>query len=387
MYPPSENRELNAVGLAERPSAPAICDEDDSGRSLSARLRTKIVGVGTATPPTSYTQPELLDRFGITDRRIRSIFTNSAIERRFLTLPDADKDGSRGNETQGELLTKHKKYAIDIGVQAIQACLEDCHASLEDISFLCCVTTTGFLTPGVSAFLCRELALKPECARLDVVGMGCNGGLNALNAAASWAFANPGKLAIMLCVEICSAAYVTDETLRTGVVNSLFGDGAAAIGLKASVGDKASAGPVILKFNSRLITEAIEAMRFDWDESHGKFSFFLDPQIPYVVGANVETTINGLLRDTGVRRSDIAHWVVHSGGKKVIDAIRINMGLSAHDMRHTISVLRDYGNLSSGSFLFSYQRLMNEGTPACGDYGILIAMGPGSTIESALLQW
>jgi predicted naringenin-chalcone synthase len=188
-------------------------------------------------------------------------------------------------------------------------------------------------------------------------------------------------------VEICSAAYVTDETLRTGVVNSLFGDGAAAIGLKASVGDKASAGPVILKFNSRLITEAIEAMRFDWDESHGKFSFFLDPQIPYVVGANVETTINGLLRDTGVRRSDIAHWVVHSGGKKVIDAIRINMGLSAHDMRHTISVLRDYGNLSSGSFLFSYQRLMNEGTPACGDYGILIAMGPGSTIESALLQW
>jgi 3,5-dihydroxyphenylacetyl-CoA synthase len=106
-----------------------------------------------------------------------------------------------------------------------------------------------------------------------------------------------------------------------------------------------------------------------------------------VVGANVESTIDGLLRHTGLRRSDITHWLVHSGGKKVIDAIRVNLGLSAHDLRHTTGVLRDYGNLSSGSFLFSYQRLLNEGTVVRGNYGVMITMGPGSTIESALLQW
>jgi len=387
MHPLSENGEVKALGLTESPSAVGIWDEEDAGRSSSARLKTRIVGVGTATPPTSYTQLELLDAFGIKDRRIRSIFLNSAIDRRYLILPHANKEGSHPNESQGELLTKHRKFATDIGAQAIQACISNCNASLSDISFLCCVTTTGFLSPGVSAFLCRELGLRPDRARLDVVGMGCNGGLNALNATASWALANPGKLAIMLCVEICSAAYVIDETVRTGVVNSLFGDGAAAIALMSSAGDKAAKGPAILKFNSRLITEAIDAMRYDWDESNGKFSFFLDPQIPYVVGANVETTINGLLAGTGLRRSDIVHWVVHSGGKKVIDAIRINLGLSAHDLRHTISVLRDYGNLSSGSFLFSFQRLMSEGTIARDDYGVMIAMGPGSTIESALLQW
>ena len=383
----SDNGELKAVGLAESPSATGICDEEEVGRSFSPRLKTRIVGVGTATPPTSYTQLELLDRFGIKDRRIRSIFANSAIERRYLILPYMSKNGSHPNESQGELLTKHKKYAIDIGAQAVRACISSCNASLSDISFLCCVTTTGFLSPGVSAFLCRELGLDPDRARLDVVGMGCNGGLNALNATASWASANPGKLAIMLCVEICSAAYVIDETVRTGVVNSLFGDGAAAIALRSAAGDNASAGPAILKFNSRLITEAIDAMRYDWDESNSKFSFFLDPQIPYVVGANIEATIHGLLANTGLRRSDIVHWVVHSGGKKVIDAIRINLGLSAHDLRHTISVLRDYGNVSSSSFLFSYQRLMSEGTIAHDDYGVMIAMGPGSTIESALLQW
>ena len=87
------------------------------------------------------------------------------------------------------------------------------------------------------------------------------------------------------------------------------------------------------------------------------------------------------------RRSDIAHWIVHSGGKKVIDSVKVNLGLSAHDVRHTISVLHDYGNMSSGSFLFSYERLLEEGTVQAGDYGVMMTMGPGTTIETALLRW
>jgi 3,5-dihydroxyphenylacetyl-CoA synthase len=382
-----DNQVLQSLGIAERATTPAICDEEAPGWQSSPGLKTRILGVGTATPPTSYSQAELLEIFGIKDRRIRSLFLNSAIDRRYLTLPLVSQDGSRRHETQGELLKKHRSCAIEVGARAIQACVRKCNATISDISFLCCVTTTGFLSPGVSAFMCRELRLPSDRARLDVVGMGCNGGLNALNATTSWALANPGKLAILLCVEICSAGYVIDETARTGVVNSLFGDGAAAVGLTATAGDKASEAPSVLKFHGRLITEAIDAMRYDWDELHGKFSFFLDPQIPYVVGAHVEQTINGLLLGSGLRRSDITHWVVHSGGKKVIDAIRVNLGLSAVDLRHTTSVLRDYGNLSSGSFLFSYERLMNEGAVVPGDYGVMITMGPGSTIESALLSW
>jgi 3,5-dihydroxyphenylacetyl-CoA synthase len=128
-------------------------------------------------------------------------------------------------------------------------------------------------------------------------------------------------------------------------------------------------------------------MRYDWDGAAGKFSFFLDPEIPYVVGAHAELVVGRLLSGAGLRRSDIRHWLVHSGGKKVIDAVRVNLGLTRHDVRHTISVLRDYGNLSSGSFLFSYQRLVREGATRPGDYGVLMTMGPGSTIETALVQW
>jgi polyketide synthase Type III len=364
---------------------------EEAGPGRSAVGAARIAGVGTAVSAQSYSQQEVLDAFRISDPRVRSIFLNSAIERRHLSLPPRAADGTRAIEAQGDLLDKHKRLAVDMGTRAIAACLKNAGASIDDIDHLCCVTSTGFLTPGLSALLIRDLGIPPRCSRVDVVGMGCNAGLNALGVAAPWSAAHPGQLAIVLCAEACSAAYAFDSTMRTAVVNSLFGDGAAAIALTSdTAGDDllpAAVGPRILSFASHIITDAIGAMRYDWDSAQGKFSFFLDPDIPYVVGAHAELVIGRLLNGTGLRRSDISHWLVHSGGKKVIDAIRVNLGLSRYDVRHTTGVLRDYGNLSSGSFLFSYERLLREGVTMPGDYGVLMTMGPGSTIETALIQW
>jgi 3,5-dihydroxyphenylacetyl-CoA synthase len=353
-------------------------------------MTARIAGVGTAVTGEPYSQQELLEIFRISDAKVRSVFLNSAIERRYLSLPPRGDDGARVQETQGELLAKHKELAAAMGARAIRACLKDAGADLADLGHLCCVTSTGYLSPGLSALLIRELGISPRCSRVDVVGMGCNGGLNAFGAAAGWAVAHPGQLAVVLCAEACSAAYVFDGTMRTAIVNSLFGDGAAAAAL-VDVGEDdpvhVPAGPRILGSSSYVITAAMDAMRYDWDGAQAKFSFFLDPDIPYVVGAHVETVIGRLLSEAGLRRSAISHWLVHSGGKKVIDAVRVNLGLTRHDVRHTTGVLRDYGNLSSGSFLFSYERLIRERVVAPGDYGVLMTMGPGSTIESALVRW
>ncbi|MFE7115565.1 3,5-dihydroxyphenylacetyl-CoA synthase DpgA [Streptomyces sp. NPDC057654] len=376
------------------------------GREPRAVLaRPRIVGVGTATSPTSYSQEEVLEAFGITDPRIRSVFLNSAIERRNLSLPDPGEDGVRPVEPQGDLLDKHKRMALDMGAEALLGCLRRAGADLSDLRHLCCVTSTGFLTPGISALLIRELGIDRHCSRSDIVGMGCNAGLNALNVVAGWSAANPGDLAVVLCVEACSAAYAMDSTMRTAVVNSLFGDGAGAIalltdpaevplapagpppGAPATEAPEGPAGPGILKFASCIIPDAVDAMRYDWDRDLGRFSFYLDPLIPYVVGAHAEIVVDRLLSGTGLRRSDIGHWLVHSGGKKVVDAVVVNLGLTRHAVRHTTGVLRDHGNVSSGSFLFSYERLLDEGVAAPGDYGVLMTMGPGSTLETALIRW
>jgi len=311
---------------------------------------------------------------------------NSAIERRGLTLPPLQADGSRGVESQGDLLRKHVANGTAMGREAVEACLRDAGASLADVRYLTCVTSTGFITPGFSALLIKELGIDRHCARLDVVGMGCNAGLNGLTAVSGWARANPGELALMVCIEACSAAYVFDGTMRSSVVNSLFGDGAAAVAVMApETGELA--GPALLKFSSQIIPEAVGAMRYDWDDVQGKFSFYLDPEVPYVVGAHAERSLDRLLLGTGLRQSDISHWVIHSGGKKVIDSVRANLGLTRYDVRHTTGVLRDHGNVSSSSFLFSYSRLQAEDRTAPGDLGVFMTMGPGSTIEMALVGW
>jgi alkylresorcinol/alkylpyrone synthase/polyketide synthase Type III len=355
----------------------------------------RIAGVGTASPRQTYTQREILDAFAVTDQRVRSVFMNSAIERRGLVLPPRRADGSRATESQGDLLRKHVTNGLAMGREAVESCLRDAGRSLADVRYLCCVSSTGFITPGFSALLIKDLGIDRHCARIDVVGMGCNAGLNGLTAVTGWSATHPGELALMVCIETCSAAYVFDGTMRSSVVNSLFGDGAAAVAVVRpapsgkSTGARAetATGPALLRFASCIIPEAVDAMRYDWDDDLAKFSFYLDPEVPYVVGAHVELALGRLLAGTGLRRSDVSHWVIHSGGKKVIDSVRLNLGLARHDVRNTTSVLRDYGNLSSGSFLFSYQRLVAEGCVAPGEFGVLMTMGPGSTIELALVGW
>jgi alkylresorcinol/alkylpyrone synthase/polyketide synthase Type III len=296
------------------------------------------------------------------------------------------ENGTRAIETQKALLEKHLETALDIGASAISRCLDSLGATPQDVRYLCCVSTTGFITPGLSAHLIRHLGLSHDCSRLDVVGMGCNAGLNALSAVSGWAEARPGELAIMLCAEICSALYVIDDDIETAVVNSLFGDGAAAIAVVAG-GTPRELSPVLLRFSSLIIPDAISAMRTDWDEVHQKFSFRLDQNVPHVVGDNCVNALEKLMAGSGVNQSNVSHWLIHSGGKKVIDSVRVNLGLSQHDVRHTLGVLRDHGNLSSGSFLFSYERLLAEKKVGSGDYGVFMTMGPGSTIEMALLRW
>jgi polyketide synthase Type III len=346
-----------------------------------------LCAVGTSVPPYRYTQDELIDELGIADAKIRSLFKNSAITSRHLILPPRDADDRRVPETQGQLLDKHLKWGINMSAEALDKCLTEIGRTCDDVDYLCCVTTTGFTSPGMSAHLMKHLGMRPDCSRLDVVGMGCNAGLNALAPVSAWAETHPGKLAVVVCVEVCSAAYVLDGTMRTAVVNSLFGDGAAAVVISADPQLARSPHPRLVKASSHIILEALDAMRYDWDDDHGLFSFYLDPQIPYVIGAHAETVLERLLSGTGLNINDIGHWLMHSGGKKVIDALRVNLGLSRHDVRHTLSVLRDYGNLSSASFLFSFKRLREENVTEPGDYGVITAMGPGSTIEMALIQW
>lgn len=344
----------------------------------------RLVAVGTANPPRRYSQDEVLGLFQETDPKIWALFQGGHIRTRHLYLPEP-VNGALPEENSQELIDKHLRGALEIGPQAIEECLGKVGLETRDVDFLCCLSTTGFLCPGISAHLINRMGFRENVQRIDILGMGCNAALNGLQATTSFARSNPGKAALMLCVEICSAAYVYSRNMTTAVVNSLFGDGAAAVLVRSVADDSWAQGPIVADFEPHIITEALRAMRYDLENS--KLSFYLSREIPYEIGANVEKPVNRLLRRHGLKRKDIDHWLVHSGGKKVIDAIEYNIGLTDHDMRHTLHILKNFGNLSSGSVLFSFKELSREGSVQEGDLGVAIAMGPGTSIETALLVW
>ncbi len=348
-------------------------------------IAPRILSVATTAPPDTYSQQDLVDLFKADDPRLTQFFTNSHIKTRHLVLPEPNPDGTMPDEDGEALLAKHRKWAVELGAEVINDCLGKVGIGAEQADSLVTVTTTGMLCPSLSALVSARLGMRRNVQRIDIVGMGCNAGMNGLASAARFARANPGTNVLLLSAEICSAGYVFDMTMRTAVVNSLFGDGVAAVLVRADEADRPGSGPRILDFESYLVSEAAQDMRYDFED--GRWTFWLDRDIPYKIGAAIEIPIDALLGRHGLKRRDISHWVVHSGGKKVVDSIKYNLRLTEHDVRHTKSILQNYGNVSSAAYIFTYQELLREGIAREGDYGVTIAMGPGVSLETGLLQW
>ena len=208
----------------------------------------RIVSVGTATPPRCYTQDEVLDLFHESDPRLRRLFRNSHIKCRYLYLPEAEEGGRIPDENNQALIDKHLRGALEIGPQAIEDCLNPLGLAPHDIDMLCCMSSTGFLCPGLSAHLIKKLGFRENVRRVDILGMGCNAAMNGLQTISAFSKSNPGKLAVLLCIEICSAAYVYSSKMSTAVVNSLFGDGAAAVLMCTEQASSMVRGPIIEDF-------------------------------------------------------------------------------------------------------------------------------------------
>lgn len=358
-----------------------------------------IASVASAFPERSYTQHEVGELLGLQNRVVRKLLRAPHIRKRHLYLPPVDaRTGRTADESAVDLQAKFRDGALDIGVRAISGALGAASLTPADVDYILCVTSTGFMVPGLSSLFSRELGFDQKVLRADLVGMGCNAGLNGLNPLVQWIRNYPGRVALLVCCEINSAMYVVDQTPRTGIVNSLFGDGAAAAVLTSgasggsespggSGASRAGALPWVADFESFCIPEQWAAMRFDWDAEAGKWSFYVDRDIPKVIGASVREPVTRLLARNGLSFGDIGHWVLHTGGGAVIDAVMAGLDLTEWDVRHTRSVLRDYGNISSGSFLVSLERLLAEGEVRDGDLGVMVTMGPGAQIETALLSF
>ena len=232
---------------------------------------------------------------------MRAIYSAAHIESR--RLAEIGSEQERGT-TQGHLLAKHLRWAKKLAAVAIPAACEAAGVTKDEIGFLVVCTTTGFLSPGLSAHVANHVRLTQHIQRVDIVGMGCHAGLNAMATAAHWAEANPGKPALMFCCEVVSAGYMWDSAkpdIAIALTNSLFGDGSAAAVLICPTPDRpiestpSRPRPALYGFESLLLPDSLDSLCYQWLDDYHKFSFTISPQVPYLMGLKIPGMVHRLL--------------------------------------------------------------------------------------------
>jgi alkylresorcinol/alkylpyrone synthase len=124
-----------------------------------------------------------------------------------------------------------------------------------------------------------------------------------------------------------------------------------------------------------------------WDISESGFQIVLSADVPKVVEEHLRVDVDAFLGARGLTRADIASWVCHPGGPKVLEAMEQALETPAGALELTWRSLREVGTLSSTSVLLVLEATLAGRQPAAGSLGMLLALGPGFCSELVLLRW
>jgi alkylresorcinol/alkylpyrone synthase len=282
--------------------------------------------------------------------------------------------------------------ANDIWIEAAQTLGRDaiCRAITpaglmpHDIDALFFVSVTGVASPSIDARLVNRMNLSPRIKRVPMFGLGCVAGAAGLARAADYVRAFPDQVAVVLAVELCSLTWQRDDVSVANLISTgLFGDGAAAAVVAGS--NAGFTGPEIVATRSVFYPNTQDVM--GWNISEDGFRIVLSPDVPNVIRENLGNDVDTFLHDQGVRRDEIASWIIHTGGPRVLEAVAEALDLKDDALDASWDSLRKVGNLSSASVLVVLEEYLAHRRGEPGTYSVLAAMGPGFCSELLLLRW
>ena len=350
-----------------------------------------ILSVGTALPEFVVSQTDAaefaLQHFSgklAKHSQLMSIFPNTRIDKRHLVRPlDWFANHAHSWKERNDI---YIESAEELSVCAARRALDKAGLSPDQVDFVVFVSTTGLSTPSIDSKLITRLGMRSTTKRLPMWGLGCAGGVAGLARVAEFTRAFPDKIALLVSVETCSITFqFGDFSKKNFVATSLFADGAAA----AAVGGESSPRAVsrTLKFigsHSNLFPNSAHVM--GWDVTDTGLSVIFAPEIPARIARDMRPIIVDFLHEHGLTPNDLAHYVMHPGGARVIEAYQEAFGLQNGELKYAVDVLRECGNMSSPTVLFVLERVLASGMIRPTEYALMGALGPGFSSEMALLQ-
>ena len=271
-------------------------------------MTPRIVAVGTAVPPHRFTQPELLAIAGYADDRRRGFFEASDIAGRHLWI---DPARFHPDESVDELNARFREGALALAESAARAAIARAGWHADDIDFVATTTCTGRLTPSVDAHLIARLGARSDVQRVHVGDTGCASAMVALQQAWNHLHAFPRHRALVIAVEICSAAYCLDDRLESAVAHAIFADGAAALALSAD-----GPGPAIITTRTLFRSEHLPAMGFEYPA--GRPRVVLSKDVRRIGATMMGEMARELMETQGLKAADVRHWILHSADRKSV---------------------------------------------------------------------
>jgi alkylresorcinol/alkylpyrone synthase len=348
-----------------------------------------VVGLGTALPRHRVTNsevaaamPRIWPRLA---RRTGTLLAESGTFERHLarSLEEMATGLPLGVQT-----ARYLEAATDLSLRASRDALDRAAVDTTAIGCLITVSCTGFVLPGLDARLIPALGLRDDVARMPFTQFGCAGGAAGLARACEWVRARPQEAALVVAVELPSVTFRPADTTTDNLLSALvFGDGAAAAVLRvpppaALDGRRARGWPAIGRSSSVLVPDTVDALGYELADDG--YKVILSRSLPDVLSRSLPAIVGRFLCDTSVRDVDIV--VAHPGGPAILDAIQGSLGISDSQIAASWASFRRTGNTSSAAVLFVLAEL-EVAPPRPGATGLLVAVGPGLSIELLELTW
>jgi alkylresorcinol/alkylpyrone synthase len=317
--------------------------------------------------------------------RLLSVYASAGVKARASVVPIEEVFYPRDFETQNDRFGEiAKKAAIDVSGRAIAS------SGLEpsDIDFIVSVSCTGFMIPAVDAYVAEALHMGPRLGRLPITESGCAGGVVGLARARDYLAAHPDRSVLLLALEFSSLTFQRWDRSATNVVSTaIFGDGGAAAVLVGPEHPRArgSALARITDAESRFFAGTTHLMGFRLRNTG--LQIILDKGLAPFVRREVAAAVEEFLAPRGLRREDIQRWILHPGGRRIIEVMSEKLGLVPEDLASTEAVLARHGNMSSVTVLYVLDEILRCARPKAGSRGLLGAFGPGFGAELALLEF
>lgn len=354
----------------------------------------------TLVPPDAYPQALIgeilrgqLEPGGFGERLSRQVYRNCGIETRHSVItgyrPGSadgvffDRDtGAFRSPTTGERNDEYVRTARPMFVDAARKALANSGYAPADVTHVVTVSCTGFFAPGPDYYITRDLGLPTSVERYHVGFMGCYAAFPALRMAAAFCAARPEAVVLVVCLELCTLHLEPSEVIDQIIAASVFADGAAGVVVSGRRPD--GPGFELVASTTRIAPDSEDHMA--WRVGDRGFEMTLSTYVPKVLGARIGELVDDLLAPTGFGRGDVEHWLVHPGGRAILDHVGEALGLPEEALAPSRSVLAKYGNMSSATILFVMDEALRSASTHAGDLAYAMAFGPGLTVESALLR-